>query len=66
MIALQNVTLTFPDGDNRITAVDRVTLRGENGTVTGITGQTHGGGSQILDGARRFAWQINRGRHRAL
>ena len=28
MIRLDNITLTFPDGDARITAVDRVTLTG--------------------------------------
>lgn len=48
MIALQNVTLTFPDGENRITAVDDVTLRGANGTVTGITGPSGSGKSSIL------------------
>lgn len=48
MIELQNVTLTFPDGDNRITAVDNVTLRGDNGTVTGITGPSGSGKSSIL------------------
>lgn len=48
MIQLQNVTLTFPDGDNRITAVDDVTLRGDNGTVTGITGPSGSGKSSIL------------------
>lgn len=48
MIELQNVTLTFPDGDNRITAVDNVTLRGNNGTVTGITGPSGSGKSSIL------------------
>ncbi len=48
MIELQNVTLTFPDGENRVTAVDNVTLRGRNGTVTGITGPSGSGKSSIL------------------
>ena len=48
MIELQDVTLTFPDGQNRITAVDHVTLRGDNGSVTGITGPSGSGKSSIL------------------
>ena len=48
MITLQNVTLTFPDGLDRITAVDAVTLHGRNGVVTGITGPSGSGKSSIL------------------
>ena len=48
MIRLQNVTLTYPDGDRRITAVDDVTLRGRAGAVTGITGPSGSGKSSLL------------------
>lgn len=48
MIRLDNITLTFPDGDARITAVDRVTLTGRPGTVTGITGPSGSGKSSLL------------------
>lgn len=48
MITLQDVTLTFPDGQNRITAVDHLTLHGRNGTVAGITGPSGSGKSSIL------------------
>ncbi len=37
MIELQNVTLTFPDGDGRVTAVDDVTLRGANASASSFS-----------------------------
>lgn len=48
MIELDNITLTFPDGDSRVTAVDRVSLTGHPGTVTGITGPSGSGKSSLL------------------
>jgi putative ABC transport system ATP-binding protein len=48
MIELDTVTLTFPDGDSRITAVDRVSLTAHPGTVTGITGPSGSGKSSLL------------------
>ncbi|MGJ1600055.1 ABC transporter ATP-binding protein [Clavibacter sepedonicus] len=48
MIHLDDVTLTFPDGDSRITAVDRVSLTAPAGVVTGITGPSGSGKSSIL------------------
>lgn len=48
MIHLDDITLTFPDGDSRITAVDHVTLTGRPGTVTGITGPSGSGKSSLL------------------
>lgn len=48
MIRLDNITLTFPDGDNRLTAVDHVSLTARPGTVTGITGPSGSGKSSLL------------------
>ncbi|MGJ8721732.1 MAG: ABC transporter ATP-binding protein [Salinibacterium amurskyense] len=48
MITLDNVTLTFPDGEGRVTAVDHVTLSARPGTVTGITGPSGSGKSSLL------------------
>jgi len=48
MILLENVTLTYPDGDTRVTAVDHVTLEGRPGVVTGITGPSGSGKSSLL------------------
>lgn len=48
MIRLDNITLTFKDGDTRITAVDHVSLTAHPGTVTGITGPSGSGKSSLL------------------
>ena len=48
MIRLNNITLTFPDGDSRVTAVNDVSLTAHPGTVTGITGPSGSGKSSLL------------------
>ncbi|MBG6225293.1 putative ABC transport system ATP-binding protein [Arthrobacter sp. CAN_A2] len=48
MIRLDNITLTFPDGDSTVTAVDDVSLTCHPGTVTGITGPSGSGKSSLL------------------
>ncbi|CAH0174052.1 putative ABC transporter ATP-binding protein Rv0986 [Microbacterium oxydans] len=48
MIRLNTITLTFPDGDSRVTAVDDVSLTAHPGTVTGITGPSGSGKSSLL------------------
>ena len=48
MIRLDNINLTFPDGDTRLTAVDHVSLTSHPGTVTGITGPSGSGKSSLL------------------
>lgn len=48
MITLDHITLTFPDGDSTVTAVDDVSLTARPGTVTGITGPSGSGKSSLL------------------
>lgn len=48
MIVLDSVTLTFPDGESRVTAVDAVSLTMQPGTITGITGPSGSGKSSLL------------------
>ncbi|MGK9147622.1 ABC transporter ATP-binding protein [Plantibacter flavus] len=48
MIQLTDVTLTFPDGDGRITAVDRARLLVPAGTVAALTGPSGSGKSSVL------------------
>lgn len=48
MIRLVDATLTFPDGDGRVTAVDSVSLEVERGTVVGVTGPSGSGKSSLL------------------
>ncbi len=48
MIRLNHITLTFPDGEGRVTAVDDVSLIARPGTVTGISGPSGSGKSSLL------------------
>ncbi|MDO9484998.1 MAG: ABC transporter ATP-binding protein [Actinomycetota bacterium] len=48
MIRLDTITLTFPDGEEPITAVDHVSLTALPGTVTAITGPSGSGKSSLL------------------
>lgn len=48
MIEFRHVTLTFPDGATKVTAVDDVSLTAHPGTVTGITGPSGSGKSSLL------------------
>ncbi|MDO5662525.1 MAG: ABC transporter ATP-binding protein, partial [Brachybacterium sp.] len=48
MIRIDDVTLTYPDGTDRLTAVDHVSLTSRPGTVTGITGPSGSGKSSLL------------------
>lgn len=48
MIDLANVTLTFPDGSSRVTAIDDATLHVDAGTTVGITGPSGSGKSSLL------------------
>jgi len=48
MITIEDVTLSFPDGTERVTALDHVHVRVPRGTVTGITGPSGSGKSSLL------------------
>ncbi|MFD7921448.1 ABC transporter ATP-binding protein [Streptomyces sp. NPDC059740] len=45
---LTDVTLTYPDGDSRLTALDRVSLRVPQGSVTAVVGPSGSGKSSLL------------------
>jgi putative ABC transport system ATP-binding protein len=48
MIRLDDITLTFPDGDGFVTAIDHASLAVERGTITAITGPSGSGKSSLL------------------
>ncbi|WP_326948573.1 ABC transporter ATP-binding protein [Amycolatopsis sp. NBC_01307] len=45
---LSDVTLTYPDGDSRLTVLDRVSLHVPAGTVTAVLGPSGSGKSSLL------------------
>nr|BFD81842.1 ABC transporter ATP-binding protein [Streptomyces sp. Xyl84] len=47
-LLLDDVTLTYPDGDGRLTALDRVSLEVPAGTVTAVVGPSGSGKSSLL------------------
>ncbi|MFF3389494.1 ABC transporter ATP-binding protein [Streptomyces sp. NPDC002669] len=47
-LTLADVTLTYPDGDDRLTALDRVSLEVPAGTLTAVVGPSGSGKSSLL------------------
>ncbi|MQS11502.1 ABC transporter ATP-binding protein [Streptomyces kaniharaensis] len=47
-LTLDRVTLTYPDGDGRLTALDDVSLTVPEGTVTAVVGPSGSGKSSLL------------------
>ena len=47
-LTVDDVTLTYPDGDGRLTALDRVNLRVAGGQIVALTGPSGSGKSSLL------------------
>ncbi|WP_040923923.1 ATP-binding cassette domain-containing protein, partial [Saccharomonospora iraqiensis] len=50
-LELADVTVTYPDGGTRVTALDGVSLRAAAGTVTAVVGPSGSGKSTLLAAA---------------
>jgi putative ABC transport system ATP-binding protein len=48
MLKLEDVTLTYPDGESTLTAIDRANLRVEGGKMAAISGPSGSGKSSLL------------------
>ena len=48
MIDLRDITLTYPDGESTLTAIDHASLRIQPGTIAAITGPSGSGKSSLL------------------
>ncbi|TQM57998.1 ABC transporter ATP-binding protein [Humibacillus xanthopallidus] len=47
-LQLDDITLTYPDGTQRVTALERVSLTAQPGTLTAVTGPSGSGKSSLL------------------
>ncbi|OIJ84811.1 ABC transporter ATP-binding protein [Streptomyces colonosanans] len=47
-LKLTDITLTYPDGDSRLTALDQVTLEVPKGSLTAVVGPSGSGKSSLL------------------
>ncbi|MDI3424279.1 ABC transporter ATP-binding protein [Streptomyces luteolus] len=45
---LTDITLTYPDGDSRLTALDHITLRVPKGSLTAVVGPSGSGKSSLI------------------
>ncbi|MFI1933524.1 ABC transporter ATP-binding protein [Streptomyces sp. NPDC020330] len=54
-LTLTDVTLTYPDGEGRLTALDRVSLDVPPGTLTAVVGPSGSGKSSLLAAAATLA-----------
>jgi putative ABC transport system ATP-binding protein len=55
VLSLTDVTLTYPDGENRVTVLDGVSLQVAPGTMTAVTGESGCGKSTLLSVAAGLA-----------
>lgn len=64
-LCLTDVTLTYPDGDGRLTALDAVSLAVDAGTTTAVVGPSGSGKSSLLAVAATLVTPDSRGCRRS-